>query len=160
MRILGIDCGTKTGWAYCDDSFTISGVIDFTLKRGESSGMKFLRFHGWLREMLVKHRPALVVYELPHHRGGYATQSLNTMCGLVMMGCAKREIEYVGVHSATLKKHATGSGRASKEDMLKAARTQFGEDVKTDDEADALFLMNWGLIEIARRELDEGELEF
>jgi len=147
MKILAIDLGTKTGWAF-GDTTTIgrlySGVQDFSLKRGESSGMRLLNFDKWVYEMLAKYAPKVVSYEMPHHRGGHATQLLLGMLGVLHVACTKAGIEYSSVHSATLKKFATGSGRASKEEMASAAMKKFHKEVLIDDnEADALHIWNW-----------------
>lgn len=51
MRILAIDPGCNAGWATWDGSHVESGVQVFDLKRGESPGMRFLRFWAWLRDL-------------------------------------------------------------------------------------------------------------
>ena len=95
----------------------------------------------------------LIIYEMPHFRGGPATDVLVGMATRIQEFGALYGIEYTPVHSATLKKFATGSGRASKESMLSRAREEWGEHVIDDNEADALFLMDY-----ARKEIcDEGK---
>lgn len=54
-------------------------------------------------------------------------------------------IEHAAVHSATLKKWDTGSGRADKGAMLAAVRARWKPDVAGDDEADALALLHYAL---------------
>ena len=128
MKILALDLGTKTGWAFGDMKNLdriYSGMQDFSLKRGESPGMRLLNFDKWVYEMLAKHGPKMVAYEMPHQRGGHATQLLLGMLGVLHVACAKAGIEYSSVHSATLKKSATGSGRASKEEMIRVAVIKF-----------------------------------
>ena len=44
----------------------------------------------------------------------------------------------------TIKKHATGKGNASKEEVMKAMR-ELGHPVTDDNEADALALLHWAL---------------
>lgn len=149
MKILALDLGTKTGWALgekiAERSFLYSGVQDFSLKRGESEGMRNLRFDRWLEAMFVEQsRPDLVVYEMPHHRGGAATAVLGGMVGILLAKCAEHHIEYTKVHSSTLKKYATGSGRASKEEMVKRAALKFDKPILDDNEADALHLWAYG----------------
>ena len=60
---------------------------------------------------------------------------------------AKYNIETMPVHTATLKKFATGNGRASKEDMVKAA-IQRGWNPVDDNEADAILLLEYAPNEI------------
>lgn len=57
--------------------------------------------------------------------------------------CASKNIEYSSVHSATLKKFATGSGRANKEDMMRAATLWSGRVIDDDNEADSLLLLKY-----------------
>jgi len=54
--ILALDIATKTGFA-CDVD---SGVIDLTPKRGESSGMKTIRFDSRLRELIDLINPTII----------------------------------------------------------------------------------------------------
>ena len=143
MNILALDCGTKTGWASFADGRIESGVQDFSLKRGESKGIRFLRFNTWLKAMAKLTNPQVVVYELAHFRGGHATEILVGMTTRIEEFCESNNIEYGSVHSATLKKFATGSGRANKEDMIKAAQVKYGKIVNSDDEADALLILAW-----------------
>ena len=74
--ILALDLGSRTGWALWDGVRTESGVQIFDLKRGESPGMRFVRFNGWLSSWATDgHRPSLVAYEQTHHRGARLLRS-------------------------------------------------------------------------------------
>ena len=152
MNILAIDSGTKTGWATWIHGSYDSGVQDFSLKRGESAGMRFFNFRSWLNRMLNKFKIDIVIYEQPHHRGGAATMVGVGLVTRIQEECDIREIQYTPLHSATLKKFATGEGRASKDLMLLLARKKWGDLVADDNEADALWLM-----EYARKEFDTNE---
>jgi len=144
MNILALDCGTKTGWASFADGRIESGVQDFSLKRGESKGIRFLRFNTWLKAMAELTNPQIVVYEMAHFRGGHATEILVGMTTRIEEFCESNNIEYGSVHSATLKKFATGSGKANKEGMIRVAKERFNRpDLSSDDEADALHILAW-----------------
>ena len=146
MKILAIDCGTKTGFALYSNGIMEGGVQDFSLKRGESVGMRFVRFRSWLQEMLQITAAApldLVVYEQAHHRGGSATEVLVGMVTRIQEECDQKNINYTSVHSATLKKFATGKGNAGKEQMLAEARRRFGDEVEDHNEADARLMVEW-----------------
>jgi len=143
MNLIGIDCGVHCGWASCNGGHVESGVQVFDTKRGESPGMRFLRFRRFLSELCALVQPALLVYEQAHHRGGAATELLVGMTTRVQETAAELGIEHQGVHSGTLKKWATGRGDASKADMVAAARERCAVDVGDDNEADALLLMAW-----------------
>jgi len=150
MNILALDCGTNTGWASEVDGRIESGVQDFSLKRGESKGIRFLRFNTWLKIMLELTKPHIVVYEMAHLRGGHATEILVGMTTRIEEFCESKKIEYSSVHSAMLKKFSTGSGKANKEDMMKAASLKFERVIDSDDEADALLILEWARQEFTK----------
>lgn len=161
--ILALDLATSTGWAGSDRSGRASsGVQRFDLARGESSGMRFLRFRRWLREtldLLAMGHPfntdrGVIAYEQPHHRGGAATALCAGLVAIVLEEAAARELETVPVHTATLKKHATGRGNAKKPDMQAAAAKRWGPNAAgelQEDQADALCVLAWALDEIGQR---------
>jgi len=150
MRILALDCALKTGWASFCNGIIESGVQDFNLKRGESKGMVFIRFRVWLNSMTSLIKPALIVFEQSHHRGGAATEVGVGLTTRIQEICIERGIEYCSCHSLTLKKFACGTGRANKEDMIKKAKEKWGEDIIDDNQADALHILDW-----ARKEFKE-----
>ena len=74
---------------------------------------------------------------------GNSTLDLAELRGVIMYGLWSRKVPVAVVHPATLKAYATGNGGANKQAMLTAARGRLGEHffVRTDDEADAAFLL-------------------
>ena len=145
LNILALDCGTKCGWASLSRGFMESGIQEFTLQRGESPGMRFIRFRKWLGEMLKTTEAVVIAFEQAHHRGGFSTDLLIGMTSRILEEAALRGIETAAVHSATLKKFATGSGRADKEAMVNAAEKRWGKRPADDNEADALCLLAWAI---------------
>ena len=143
MKIIALDSGTKTGWA-TNEPEIISGVQDFSLRRGESPGMRFLMFQNWLRRMAETIKPDMIVYERAHHQGGAATEVCVGLTAMIQAICAEAKIEHVAIHTATLKKHATGKGNAGKEAMMEAA-TEKGWLYEDDNEADALWLLDYAI---------------
>jgi len=152
VNILALDCGTKTGWATNAGGSIKSGVQDFSLKRGESTGMQLLRFETWLKTMLIFTDAKMIVYESAHMRK-YATAiiSLQSYITALILLCEKEGIKYEPVESKVIKKHATGKGNAKKEAMLRVAQELFGQHIESQDEADALLILDW-----AREEFDKG----
>jgi len=144
MRILTLDLATKSGWASSVNGIIESGVQDFTLKRGESKGILFLRFRKWLENIIGLTNPTLVVFEQVHHRGGWSTQIAVGLMTRVMEVCDEKEIDYTSVHSMSLKKFACGTGKASKEDMIREAKRRHSDiEILDDNQADALLILAW-----------------
>jgi len=149
ITIIALDLGRQTGWAVLQNEIITLGTEKFPNVRGESPGMLYLRFGGWLEKMhkIMMGKLALVIYEQAHHRGGAATQVGVGLQTKVMEFCAKYEIECMTVHSATLKKFSTGHGAASKETMVEAVLAK-GYKPANDDEADAFLMLEYAKHEI------------
>ena len=157
--VLALDLATKTGWSVRrPDGAVESGVQDFSLKRGESPGMRYLRFGIWVQDMICHARQwdypldALVVYELPHMRGGHATTVLigletrtQEACARLSLGPGNAAVDFASVQTATLKKFATGKGNASKAEMIEAAKPLLGRDPIDDNEADARHILEYAV---------------
>ena len=154
MKILALDLGTDTGWSIANDNKLIGfGTQNFDLKRGESNGMRFLIFRQWLERLWDDVEGfGLVMYELPHMRGGPATDLLIGLQTVVQEFCALHSTQYQSLHTSTLKKLATGHGHASKDDMIASAKASWNDDltrlkrrVENDNEGDSLCLLaTWG----------------
>lgn len=142
--MLALDLATSTGWAI-DGA---SGTWDLAPGRGESPGMRFVRLRAKLNWVLTAYPfLRLVVIEQAHHRGGAATAICAGLAAIVQEWCAVHELNHAAVHTATLKKHATGRGNAKKHEMIAAARER-GWNPVDDNEADALWLLDYAQREI------------
>jgi Holliday junction resolvasome RuvABC endonuclease subunit len=89
----------------------------------------------------------VICYEQAHHRGGAATACCVGLVTEIQAFAAEHDIELMPVHTATLKKFSTGSGRASKTDMIEAAE-QRGWNPQDDNEADACMLLEYALFDL------------
>jgi len=146
MLILGLDIASKTGYSFYDTKkkkVLKSGIIDLTKKRGESSGMLFLKFRTWINEVASTLSIDLVAYEQSHHRGGASTEITVNLTGRIQEICAQYNIDYTTIHSGTLKKFATGKGNADKDEMKAKASKIIGREVVDDNEADAIHISMW-----------------
>lgn len=151
MRILALDLGTRCGWAYLDGAHRESGVQVFDVKRGESPGMRYLRFNGWLATWDpasphgVKVRLDLVIYEQTLARAAASFAQSEIATGFATRAqefCARHTIEHTAVWPSALKKWLTGKGNAKKEDMLRAARLKLNlGGIVDDNEVDAIALL-------------------
>jgi len=147
MGILALDLGTKTGWAFRDSGgYIVSGVEDFSPKRFEGGGMRFLRFKRWLAEIkqCAGGVDALYFEEVRGHKGVDAAHIYGGLLGILTAWCEMHEIPYRGVPVGTVKRHATGKGAAGKPAMIEAAKRR-GHDPHDDNEADALAVLYWGM---------------
>ena len=87
----------------------------------------------------------LVVIEGYSHGSHLAyAREMGELGGVVRNALWRARIPYLDVAPNTLKKAATGNGRASKYDVIKAAERKLGYDDTSDDEADALWLQAIG----------------
>jgi Holliday junction resolvasome RuvABC endonuclease subunit len=155
--ILGLDLATRTGWAVVKDGRVIeSGVQDFSKRRGESNGVLFLRARKWLSEFGCPTPPHLVVYEQAHFRGGAATEICVGLQTRAQEMAAEWGIESAPVPTSTLKKWATGVGRAEKAAMIAWAAERIGRQPEDDNEADAIAVGLWAAEEFEVRRQESG----
>ena len=139
--ILALDLGLRTGYALS------SGGRGLLRIKASDNGDRF----GELWDFLDSRLPLSgVCVELPHHRGGHATRLAVGMLGVVELFCSHANLAFAGYHTATIKKHATGSGRAQKEDMLLAAISRDPSWTETDDNVvDATWLLDLAINDTA-----------
>lgn len=108
--------------------------------------MRFLRFKRWLTD--IKHSVDgidLVHFEeVRRHAGIDAAHAYGGFMAHLTAWCEHHNIPYQGVPVGTIKKHATGKGNASKDDMI-AAMAKRGFAPVDDNEADALALLHWAI---------------
>lgn len=165
MNVLALDLATHTGWALMENDRLESGVQVFDVKRGESPGMRYVRFNRWLqsvvfpateegfpRASMAPPRVNLIVYEqtvpFPAKFGGASAREISAgFATRVQEFCAIRLIEHATVYPSTLKKWTTGKGNAKKADMLAAVSDRWLA-VTDDNQADAIALLYHALAEI------------
>lgn len=139
--ILALDLGTKTGWAADSrQEGIISGVEDFSTKRNEGGGMRYLRFRRWL-DRISPGITEIYFEEVRRHAGTQAAHVYGGLMGTLTAWCEERRIPYSSVPVGVIKKTACGKGNASKQDMINAAK-KLGYDVIDDNQADALALLH------------------
>jgi len=140
MKILALDIASLTGWAH---SLGSSGVWLLKPKKDESGGIRLIRFANKLKWLKKALGIDIIAYEAARH-GGRATRGLVThseLQGVVKALSEELEYEYKGYSPTAIKKFATGNGKASKEDMIKAACKFSGRNITDDNEADAICLL-------------------
>jgi Holliday junction resolvasome RuvABC endonuclease subunit len=145
--VLALDLGTQTGWALSANNKNIaSGSEGFKPQRFEGGGMRYLRFKRWLTEIKqsVESIDAVYFEEVRRHVGVDAAHAYGGFLATLTAWCEHHQVPYQGVPVGTIKKHATGKGNASKDEMI-AAIIKRGFSPADDNEADALALLHWAL---------------
>jgi Holliday junction resolvasome RuvABC endonuclease subunit len=142
--ILALDLGTHTGWALrTRDGHITSGRVCFRPQRFEGGGMRYLRFKRWLTELKASAEgiDALHFEEVRRHLSTDSAHMYGGFLATLTAWCEHHQIPYAGVPVGTIKRHATGKGNASKEDVIHAMRAK-GHAVSDDNEADALAILH------------------
>ena len=143
--VLALDMAAHTGWACCHiDGAIRSGAVTFD-KRG-GGGFRFLPFRAWLTNFknaaggleAVWWERIEFISTVENARTKYGFEAT------LLAWCEHHGIPYTGIAPATIKKFITGSGRATKRDVMDAVRLR-GHTVISDDEADALALLQLAL---------------
>jgi hypothetical protein len=147
--ILALDLGQRTGWAIRNrDGAIASGVQEFRPGRFEGGGMIWLRFRSWLQEIdKTSGGVGIVVFEeVVAHRGVTASHCYAGFLAHLAAWGEANKIPYRGVPVGTIKRHVTGKGNADKQAVLDAVR-RLGFAPSDDNEADALALLHWAIVQ-------------
>lgn len=157
MTLIGIDPGTSCGWAATVDGRRVgSGAWDLRPRRHEGGGMRYLRARTHFRELVGHLRDggtvdAVAYEEVRRHAGTDAAHVYGGIVAMIGAECEALKIPYRGIPVATVKRLATGSGRAGKGEMVAAMLDDVGIEPATDDEADA-----WWIVRALGVELGES----
>lgn len=137
LKVLSLDIASTTGWCLDKD---IYGTWDFKTRKDESMGMKLIRFKAKLREIHDLEKLDVIIYERAAGRHANSLIHEAKLIAVVEQFCEENEIDYRSYSATEIKLHATGSGNASKEAMIKAAIAKHGYTGSDDNEADAIHL--------------------
>jgi crossover junction endodeoxyribonuclease RuvC len=147
VRILACDPATHFGWAHNDGA---SGTWDLSIRRDESGGMRLIRLRAKLDEVKAAVGVDLLVFEAARNAGPKMQGALVVQAelqGVLKLWCEENGVEYRGYSPSEIKRHATTKGNASKADVFTAARRRWSH-VKSDDEADAMWLLDLAMQEL------------
>jgi Holliday junction resolvasome RuvABC endonuclease subunit len=145
LTILAVDPGTKTGWALrLPDGSELSGTWDFSPRRGDGAGVRYLRLRVRLDEIHRLYSIDHLVYELPagHFKSGAAADVIGGMVGNLQAWAEAAGVPYEAYAPGEIKRHATGKGNAPKDAILAAARNKWGDSIADDNQADACWLLD------------------
>lgn len=139
MKILALDQATKTGWA----TDTSSGVWNLKPNRGESEGMRVVRFKSKVREIIEMENIGLVAYERPAGRFKSSIMVASEMIGVLKDLCIELGVELACYSASEIKLHATGKGNSGKPAMIEAAKKKFPHiEIIDDNHCDALWILD------------------
>jgi len=140
LKILALDPANHCGWAV---SREVYGLWNLTPRHDESGGMRLIRLRSKLTEIIQSEKITLVVFERPcgRFKGAIVTQA--ELQGQIKITCEDLGVQYSGQSSGEIKKFATGKGNAGKPQMISAAQTKLGYPGEDDNEADALWLLEF-----------------
>lgn len=137
LKILALDIATITGWK----TETSSGTWNLKPNRGESDGIRLVRFKSKVNELIKLEGITLVSYERPAGLHKSSIMVASEMIGVLKDLCMEKSVDLACYSATEIKKYATGKGNANKEAMIKAA-IELGFNPKDDNEADAIHLYN------------------
>lgn len=139
MRVIGLDPSiTATGIARAD------GTLDVVGGKPEDGDRRLQTIRDEIRLILLVDRPHLAVLEdLPKNA---QTAGITGMVqGVIRCELIAEGVPYVLVVPSTLKKYATGDGRADKSDLRMALFVRAAINEKNDNKVDAWWLRHLGL---------------
>lgn len=142
---IGIDPGTKLGWAVLDEngSRINSGTYQLTTNdsfKGKRYRIAFEFFEELIRETDLK-GPTYIGFEhVRRWASSDAALVYNGILAALYMAADDFRIPYTGFAPTSIKKLWTGTGKATKAEMIMAANEMFQIKVKDDNEADALLI--------------------
>jgi hypothetical protein len=150
MNVLALDLATVTGFAVELEGKRKSGYMNFAPHDRETPGWRYIRFNVWLYGWKER-KLQLVITEraIPSMNNRFATEIAFGLSTRVEEFCARERLRLVTVNNSTLKKYFTGDGRAEKPEMIRFAQ-QVDPNVKDDNEADALLLLQYAKLVILK----------
>lgn len=156
MKILSLDLGTSTGWAFKDTTLGIvkSGTVwngevskKGTQKSGGEAIQKIVRFDAWIDVTIAESKPDRIIVENSKSvRGLSAIHLFEGFLWCVLRYAYHYKIPVVEYTPTEWKKAVLGSGNADKgkndkPEARKAAERIYGIVPTSGDEADALCLL-------------------
>lgn len=140
MRVLALDLSiNQPGYAVADTDQ--NQVLTFGYLTNKSSEGLYSRIDKNLQFFLTlipKYQIKAVWVELPAFSGRQKSHDmLTSQQGIFKYAFFKRNIPVFGISITDIKKHITGKGTATKDEMVKAIKAK-GYQVTKDDEADAI----------------------
>lgn len=140
MKIIALDIATNTGWAVGGfDHPIVFGSRSFKNYAGQRAIMGN-RFAVWLNDMIAELKPTHMAIEAPMYAKGGAPHLLIPLTYEAEKAANRFSLPYEEFAPRTVKKFMTGTAKATKQDMIEAAKV-IGHKVNNDDQADAIAVL-------------------
>ncbi len=115
--------------------------------------MRLLRFRDWLDEMVKEATPDAIYFEeiigFPRKNMGRDAAIYHGFSSHMAAYCETVNLPYQGAPVVKIKKHITGKGNASKQDVILEVK-RLGYSVTDDNQADAIALLQFVEQEVVR----------
>lgn len=149
--ILALDLGTKCGYAVLKGrKVLVSGQWKLrTARKDDHRAQRWRRFTANVKQLIAIHKPDLIVYErVRRHVGTTAAHVYGGfLCQLELLDFELNDAGWFGkvptiipIEISTWKKISCKNGRATKGDIVQAAKKRFKFNPTSEDEADALMI--------------------
>ncbi|HKR45470.1 MAG TPA: polynucleotidyl transferase [Paraburkholderia sp.] len=148
MNILALDLGTNCGWALSRGGVLTYGTKNFTAKKGDGPGQRWLKFRATLANLYNASGELHAIYyeDVKNHAGTQAAHAYGAFESQLQVFCDVNRVRLVGVGVGSIKKAWCGRGNAKKEEMVaEARRRKFKVAHDEDDTADALAILHLAL---------------
>lgn len=135
FRILGIDPGLNvTGYAVIEPAGRNARVVEAGVIRvsraGKDLSARLATIHEGILELLDAYPPSALALEQVHSHPRFPRTAILMAHGrgVIMLAARQRGVPVAGYAASRIKKSLTGSGRAPKEQMQQAIRTELALD--------------------------------
>jgi Holliday junction resolvasome RuvABC endonuclease subunit len=140
-RILGIDVGVRCGFAVLAGERIVESGVAHLQEPETRYGLRFQVARELFSRLVIQHRPRVIVYErMGFFRSFDAARSMFGVVAMIDEVAARNLVDLAIVPIMTVKKIATGSGKATKANMREAAKKRWRLAKVRNDEADALWI--------------------
>lgn len=141
QQVLGLDIATMCGYYSTHES----GSWNFYESKARNDNKQHKAFRDTLIGFIRKHGIRQVVAEDVNVNNHFVDmRKLSEFRGILLEVCDELNLpEPVFLNVMSIKKYATGNGRATKLDMIRACVERYNYHPRTDDEADAFWVYTY-----------------
>lgn len=134
-NVLALDIATHCGYF----SMHGRGTWDFTESMRRNNNKQHKAFRDTVYNFIVEHNIKVIVAEdVSVNKHFTDTRKLSEFRGILLEVCDTLDLpEPTFINPSTVKKWATGNGKATKEDMIKYCKSRWKTEPVDDNEADA-----------------------